>query len=1149
MISYLIGFFSPRRFLLVSLLVLGLFWAGRAWAVVSAMSNERLREAAKLYSRVEELWRAREAGDKSKIASMMAPSPGKKSQSAGMAQFREGGTGPIVSDFMIDAVTINFDENLAEAQVSFTIAIPGAPVRIQQEQTEIWEKVGAQWFYGPLAIQHFGNRSITGVTDVGATDVVDMSATSPVTTAASKNPFAPDVSERFDRFRIATLWAADAIQLIDSGQKEDGIKLLKQAVRIGAPLIWERMVAEGLVGTDAWNQVIPNDKKRLLELVDVLMRVEKPKEAVRLIKRLLATYSTDPQLLEKLGDIYGTMGVTDDRIAAYSKAALSIARSEDVHRILWKLGSTFLEAGKNNEAVSALGNAAAADPMAETLQPVLSLLAHALFLNGDFEHALNVYRVLSSFAAPERSTVIGRIKAAAALGNLEEALAASWPADTSDDDVRKTLLAIWPKLRHYITGRKRSASASYTAGLLAEALGKSRSARKAFEDALHHDSTHVGSIIHLLGNTSAKKKHKNLQTIAETKLGITSELKLVSLANALSRSPAHFRPGSPPPSRAPLLFADGNLSRVALASGLDESNSAHHNEITCLDGATLALDVGRAGAYLLSFEIKPFGLQGRFQTVMVMLLDGKPIRVLPLQLPKKRFGAVLTLSADVHSLQLTYDLFSLKPEPRGQGADLRRFAISHVTLLPVTELRDGSICEGGPTVPVDIVSVSSGVYRGAEGDIFVDGEQVSDQMTGLNVATIDQANGVLTNSINLAPAADRSAEARLEALIESLKRSTIVAVAVSGDAAYRAKRPINESLESLGAENGLALDSSWAQELSKITGVKIEKRDRKTRGMLFPAGFRHSYSLIGARGMKRGQALERTGWEKSVIAVTAENRTAEFLDILSLCKRQLWSQCAQRLSTFFSKGNESFIKRLPLHDEAFRKRVIPLLQSTDPTLFMTLGKRFDMCSMPDLALAAFDKSISVSENPEAYFAKAILLAKMNDYNAAHKAYMLGASISPIPRVMHLEDLLGDTEATSIDTVFVAASNGASCHYLNGVRIVIGSNAWTLSAVNPKTGKILGGGTFSKDDLVTLARSIDRFPKGSVIVLAYSGAEPARINSMLSNAIGNSIRHQGLPQGAYRNLVLLGYKLRRPRGVYATSFNRASLMVTGSSVRQ
>lgn len=1107
------------------------------------MSDARMREAADLYSRVEELWRARAAGDRRKMASMMASSSGKKLQSEDMIPFRGGASVPIITDFMVDVITVNCDENLAEAQISFTIAIPGAPVRIPQRQTEIWEKVGAQWFYGRLALQQFGDTSITDVVDVGVTDVVDTSATSPATSAAVKDTFAPDVSERFDRFRIATFWASDAIQVIDSGRSEEGMNLLKQALRIGTPLLWERLVMKGLVGTDAWSQIIPDDKESLLDLVEVLERVGKPEEAVRIIKKSLATHSSDAQILEKLGDVYSTMGMTNDTIAAYGKTVLSIARSDDLHRILWKLGSSLLAAGKNEEAVNALGNAAAADPMAETLQPVLSVLAYALFVKGDFEHALNVYRIVSSFAACSQSSIMGRIGAAAALGNLSETLASSWCADTSDDDIRDELLNVWPKLRRYLRSMGRSASTSYTTGLLAEALGEKKSAGKAFKKALSSNSSHVGSIIHLLSNSSAKEKHTKLPAIIEKNFGLASDMELEALANALSRSPSHSHCANEALPEMPLLFSDGNLSRVALASGLDKDSFARHNETGCLDGATLALDVGESGAYFLSFEITPFGLQGRFRSVIVMLLDGKPIEVVPLEPGKKQFGKVLILSADVHSLQLVHDVFSLKAESNARRADLRKFAISHVTLVPIAELREGSVCERGPAVPVDIVSVSSGAYHGPEGDIFVDGEQVSYQMPGFNIAAIDHASGLLLNSVNLVPADDPSTESKLKALIESLKVSTIVAVAVSSDGAYRATRPINECLNSLGAENGLTLDTSWAQQISEICGVEIEKRDRKTRGMLFPAGFRHSYSLIGAKGVKSGQALEQTGWDKSVIAVAGRNKTAEFLNILSLCKQQLWSECARQLSTFFSEGNVSFVRRLPLYDESFREKVVPLLQSTDPGLFVALGKRLDQCSMPEQALSAFDKSLSVLENPNAYFAKGILLAKMHNYNAAHKAYLSGASISPIPRVMRLEEIVEDIKLTCIDTIFVAASNGVSYHYVNGVRVVLGSNTWTLSAVDPKTGALLCAKTLSKDDPLALAKAIDGFKNGSVIVLAYSGSKPAEISPVLSNAINQSIRRQGLPQNAYKNLVLVGYKLRKPRGFCSASLDGASLMVT------
>jgi len=145
--------------------------------------------------------------------------------------------------------------------------------------------------------------------------------------------------------------------------------------------------------------------------------------------------------------------------------------------------------------------------------------------------------------------------------------------------------------------------------------------------------------------------------------------------------------------------------------------------------------------------------------------------------------------------------------------------------------------------------------------------------------------------------------------------------------------------------------------------------------------------------------------------------------------------------------------------------------------------------------------------------------------------------------MRLEDIVEDIKLTCIDTIFVAASNGVSCHYVNGVRTLFGSNTWTLSAVDPKTGNILGAKTLSKDDPVALVKAIDEFTNGSVIVLAYSGLKPVEIGPVLANTINESIRHQGLPQNAYKNLVLVGYKLRKPRGFYSASLDGTSLMVT------
>lgn len=1142
---------SSRRLLFSIALTAAFLLSLSVWALVGPTTGDNIEEAARLYSRVEELWRAKASGQIMKIASMMVPASRERLFSQSQLPIGGAVSQPASTNILVEAITISQDGKLGKAEISFDIIIPGAPVLIPHKQTEVWEKIDSQWYYSEQkAMKRYLDTAVTGVVDVGVTDVVDTGVTSSVESwEEGENPLAVDTSERFERHRIASYWASQAIQFLDSGRDEDALQLLNEAIRIGAPFIWERLiVAERLLKTDTWRKVVPQEKDKVLELVPVLVRFGNFEEATRILEQSLLKNTNDAQLLEKLGDTYSAMGETDKAVATYVKTIPASAWSDDIHRIQWKIGQEYFTAGSFQNAISALAGAAATDPMAETLRPVLSLLADALFADEDFKHALAVYRVVTSFASAPPSAMLGRIRAARALSELSELVLCTWLADTSNDEIREEIQDDWPKLRRHIKRREKSASNSYTTGVLAESLGETKAAQKAFQKALSSREDHAGSIVHLYAgemSNSYLRKLRDRLSFLEDRFGLASEEEVRALANAVSRAPGRTQTAGGSPDQMQLLFSDGNLSRVVLVSGQDRDDVfAGAAGTGCMDGATIALDVAEAGPYFLSFDITPFGLQSQFEPVIVTLLDGEPLQILPLQFYRTRFGQVLQVSAGLHSLKFLYDAFSLTTRPGAAESDLRRFLLSHVSLMPVSELSITTVGDTGGSAPVDIVSVSGGAYQNPIGDIFVDGVQTSCKISGYNVVAIEPETGAIIDSASFATAADRRAESKFEVFVDSLKPSTIVAVAVLGDGAYKADDTITQCLEALGAANGLVQDGSWAEEVSRIAGVPPKRKGKKTRGMLFPERFRRSYALIGAKGAKKGTASEMTGWERSVVAVVSDNeKTRQFLDALSPCEEERWSECAERLTSFFSSGNLPFINRLPLLNEDFVEHVIPRIQSDEPTLFLALGKRFEECSMFNEALAAFDRSVAVSENSSAYFAKAHLLAKLRRFSAAYETYISGTAASPIPKLRRLKEIVEDVETSGVETIFVTASNEVSCHFVNGIRTVLATDAWTLSGIEPESGELLESKMMSKDDQRALARAIDAFPEGTIIALAFSGHTPAKIETVLANAIQSCIRRQSLPRKDFKNIVLVGCRLKKPKGFYNASFDEASLMLT------
>ncbi|MBN2207688.1 MAG: tetratricopeptide repeat protein [Candidatus Coatesbacteria bacterium] len=1140
---------SSRRLLFSTCLLLALPMS--IWAIVGPAANDRLDEAARLYSRVEELWRAKASGDTAKTASMMVPASRERLASQSNLPVSGAVSGPVISHFLVEAVTINREGNLAKAEISFSLGIPGAPVFIPQEQAEIWEKIDSEWYFGVQdAMQQYLDTAVTGGVDVGTTEIVDAGTTSVVNREESKNPLAADVSERFDRRRIAAHWTSQAIQLLDSGRKDEALKLLNDAIRAGAPDIWERLiVAERLIESDIWRQIVPETKDELLELIPVLERLGKQPEAARILEQSLTENTNDARLLEKLGDIYSAMGEVEKAIQSFVKTIPATAHSDDIHRVQWKLGQEYFSAGRYRDAVNALAGAAATDPMAKTLRPVLSLLADALLADKDFEHALAVYKVVCAFASAPPSAVLGRIRAALALNDLDEVLRCAWLADTSNKEVSQELLSCWPKLKGHLKRRGKDGENGYTLGVVAESLGDIKEAHKAFQEGISSEGANAGSTVHLCADDMPSPDSERLKErlhFLDKRFSVRSEADLRSLANAISRAPELARNDRQSPEKMHLLFSDGNLSRVILVSGKDrEDVFAGAAGIGCVDGTTIALDVGESGPYFLSFDIKPCGLQSKFEPVIVTLLDGEPLDVLPLQLVGRRFGKVLRLSAGLHSLEFVFDVFSLTVQSGAAEYGQRRFLLSHASLIPVSELRAGVVGDTGQCSPVEIVSVSGGEYYGPIGDVFVDGVQVSCQMSGYNAVALEPKNGAIIDSINLATAADRDAEARLKALVDSPGPSTIVAVSVFGDGAYRADKTITQSLEALGGQNSLVQESSWDEEISRTAGVQPQLNGRETRGTLFPARFRHSYALIGAKGAKKGSALEATGWENTAVAVTSEHeKTRLFLEALSPCQQEHWSECAQRLTSFFTDaGNQAFVKRLPLGNSTFVEHVVPAIQSADPELFLALGRRLEECSQPNEALAAYDRSLAVSENLSAYFAKAVLFARTRDFNSAYKTYMSGIAVSPILKLTRLKEIVKDVKTSGVQTILVTASNGASCHYINGMRTAFGIDAWTLSGVEPESGKLLASKTVSKDDATALARAIDALPEGTIVVLAFSGETPVKITTSLANAIQGCIRRDFPAHKAYKNLVLVGCRSEKPMGFQSDSYYEASLLAT------
>ncbi|MBN1592328.1 MAG: hypothetical protein JW941_03640 [Candidatus Coatesbacteria bacterium] len=1131
------------RFILPLIAALLMLAPAQTLAIVGPAADDRLEDAATLYSRVEELWRARAAGDSAKAASLVTTSSKERLDDGTSTPLMGGSASPVIASFRVESVTIGSAGKVAVADIDFTISIPGAPVRIPQKQTEIWEKIDSVWLYKELvpAEHRFDVPVTTSVHDSPVTGVV----------RPGEGNLAIDVSERFDRFRIASYWVSKAIPILNSN-REESIHLLNGAIRIGAPPVWERLIeVDKLIDTNVWEDLIPKAKADILDLVKILEKLGRSKEALRVIESQLELTSNDLQLLEMQGDLLRGQGEIESAVSIYQKAVSAATTSDKMYEVYRKLGESYFELRRFDDAASNLALAAAIDPMAETLKSVLSLLADSLYAGKDYKHALHVYRVVNSFAPPSVEAIRGRLRAAVKADDLEDALQVSLKAHTANGAIRDEVLDAWSKLKKHIKRIGKSAANYYTMGVLAESLGETKDARQAFEKALDDQPSHFGSLAHLYAidgpSEEMRQKHGNQIASLMDTFGLADENELQLLAKSLSRSP------DPTASVGPLhahamrqLYSGGVFSRAILvASGIEHSREIGGAEtIECGDGAILALDIAETGCYFLFFDAKPVSLQSQFDPTLAILLDGETLEISPLTGHNRRYGKAVQLTAGIHSLQFSYNLFSPgTPRPGDGNSPPNRFLLAHLGISPISKYAGAGESTGNNS-PVDIVSLSVGGFLYPEGDIFVDGTQLSTQLSGYNVIAVDRETGSVIDSLNFRTSDDRNAESKFKAFNTTLKPGTLLAVAVLEDGTYRADKLINECIEAAGAKDVLVRDYSWADEIMATSGIDSVQTGKGTRGMLFPARFRHSYALVGAIGAEPGRSVEATGWDRSIAAITTDGeKTRAFLKALSPCEQRNWAESAKALTSFFETGNKSFVKRLPFGDKAFVEFVLPEIESTDPALFQSMGRRLEECHMNNEALMAYDRGLAVAENASTYFAKALLLGKMHNYGASRKAYLQGATVSPVPKLWRLKDIAKDVDGAAIETIFAGASNGVSFQYLNGVRTAIGENAWTLAGIDPESGELIDSKTMSREDPTALARAIDSFPKGSIIVLTFAGYHPVEIEVVLANAIQECIRREALPNKTYLNLVLIGYRTEKPMAFYNGSYDEASLMAS------
>ena len=470
---------------------------------------------------------------------------------------------------------------------------------------------------------------------------------------------------------------------------------------------------------------------------------------------------------------------------------------------------------------------------------------------------------------------------------------------------------------------------------------------------------------------------------------------------------------------------------------------------------------------------------------------------------------------------------------------MQKFLLSSISLRPVDLVREGPQGQAGIDAPVEMSCVSSGSYQVSAGDIFIDTCQVSNLTSGYNLARMSSDGGAIAESMSFSVGSDRRSEKRLKDYVDSLPANTIVAISVLGDGAYRAKGWTESALSALGADNSPAQQISWAEWVSKISGVTLDPWGGKLRGDLFSSRFRWSYALIGAKGAESGHAIEKTDLGRSIIAAIPKKSSiraglTEFISALAPAAAGDFAKCASSLSEFFSGGTYRFI----------RTKVVPNIRVDDYMFFNLLGRRLSECSMFNEAIDAYSKSIKLKENASGYFAKAVLQATTGDYHSAQRNYITGADMLPIPLRRRLKELDESLQMTAIEAIFAASSDGRTPHFVNGMRTVMARNGWALTAVNPTSGAVLSSRTFGVHDERAIAESLTALPNGTIIILSLASNTAQKIGLVLTNAIQANVRRKRLPHDVYRNLVLIGLKSKKSMAFYRGEYDQASLLVTG-----
>ncbi len=166
-------------------------------------------------------------------------------------------------------------------------------------------------------------------------------------------------------------------------------------------------------------------------------------------------------------------------------------------------------------------------------------------------------------------------------------------------------------------------------------------------------------------------------------------------------------------------------------------------------------------------------------------------------------------------------------------------------LVPAGQVRlsPRTIGYTGVESPVNLVVESAGLEVGDFGYIHVDGENVSLNQRGYNVAVLDPQSGAVEQVSAFDTHSDEGASQALAGFLSGVPSGHIVAIAAADEASRYLGEDAVVALQGLGAAGDLRGKTRWG------------------------------HSIIGVQGALPGTALESLGWMQPVVVVAGEGAT------------------------------------------------------------------------------------------------------------------------------------------------------------------------------------------------------------------------------------------------------------------------------------